>query len=332
MAREWSYWTSNKLQILGDYIPAFNTASKRSEERLYLDLMAGRPENVQRLTGEVIDGSPRRVLSAAPGFTRHYFFELPSNAGELDAVLRKDFPLKNFRVVSGDCNRTIDGVLAELRDFRWAPTFVFIDQQAAEVEWETLVKLARFKGEGAKTKPELWLLVSPAFVARGVGGRKSHAFREKVTRFYGTCNWLNIQEAREAREISGEEYRDEMVNLIRHQLAERLGYKFTQRIPMRMTNKSTIYDMVFAGDHDVGDKIMQHLYNKAAEREPEMMAEACRLKALQQEEQSGKFALFDLPPVTPQVKVDKLWRPTSYWQPGTRKWWTERDRGLGARP
>ncbi len=325
MAREWSYWTSNKLQILGDYVPAFNRASQRSPERLYLDLMAGRPENVQRLTGEMIDGSPRRVLSADPGFTRHVFFELPSKAGALETVLRNEFPGKNFRVVPGDCNRTIDGALADLREYWRAPTFVFVDQQAAEVEWQTLAKISRFKGREVRTKPELWLLVSPASVVRGVGTEKSEAFRDRVTRFYGTRNWLNIQDAREALLIDGERYRDEMVNLIRFRLAEQLGYKFTQRVPMRMTNGIAIYDMLFASDHPVGDKIMRHLYNKAAEREPKMMAEARRLMAMQREAKSGKYSLFELPAAEPEVKGEVLWQPKPYWQPADRDWWTERD-------
>jgi len=42
--REWQYWTRNKLSILAGYLPAFNVASsKRSPERLYIDLMAGEP-------------------------------------------------------------------------------------------------------------------------------------------------------------------------------------------------------------------------------------------------------------------------------------------------
>ncbi|WP_378739056.1 three-Cys-motif partner protein TcmP [Nocardia brasiliensis] len=332
--REWSYWTGNKLHILGDYTPAFNTASQRSSERLYLDLMAGRPENVERLTGAVIDGSPRRVLAATPGFTRHVFFELPSNAARLEAALQKEFPHKNFRVVAGDCNRAIDGALADLEPFNWAPTFVFIDQQAAEVEWQTIEKIAQFKDHPkVKTKPELWLLVSPAFVARGVGGRrsKSAAFRDKVTRFYGTRNWLNIQDAREAREITGAEYREEMVNLIRYRLMNHLGYRHTERIPMRMTNGTTIYDMVFASDHDVGAKIMRSLYRKAAEREPRMIEEARRLATMQREEQLGKFSLFDLPETEPLPVVDRdgrpavLWQQTACWPPGSRKWWTNRD-------
>jgi len=46
--REWQYWTRNKLEILAGYLPAFNSASARSEERLYIDLMAGQPVNREK--------------------------------------------------------------------------------------------------------------------------------------------------------------------------------------------------------------------------------------------------------------------------------------------
>ncbi len=64
--REWQYWTRNKLSILAGYLPAFNVASsKRSPERLYIDLMAGEPFNRDKETGENSTGphgSPCPVL------------------------------------------------------------------------------------------------------------------------------------------------------------------------------------------------------------------------------------------------------------------------------
>ncbi|WP_067885236.1 three-Cys-motif partner protein TcmP [Nocardia vaccinii] len=322
MARQWSYWTNNKLLILGDYVNAFNIASKSAKETVYLDLMAGQPENIARHTGERIDGSPRRVLSADNGFTRHVFCELPDRAEQLEAILRQDFPDKNFRSFPGDCNRTIDSVLAYLRPFNRAPMFVFIDQQAAEIEWSTIVKVSQFKGPTARTKPELWLLVSPTFIARGVRGTNSERFREKVTRFYGTDKWLNIQTARERNIITPDQYRDEMTNLIRFRLAQHLSYRYTQRIPMRMRNRTTIYDMVFATDHYAGDNIMKSLYAKAAMREPQMMAEAKQLAKIEQEEKTGMLTLFAPPVVKPDVAGRVLWQPEDYWWPSSREWWT----------
>ena len=47
---------------------------------------------------------------------------------------------------------------------------------------------------------------------------------------------------------------------VRWQLEQDLRYSMTARIPMNMPNNMPIYDMVFATDHPVGNKIMTHLY------------------------------------------------------------------------
>jgi three-Cys-motif partner protein len=78
------------------------------------------------------------------------------------------YPGRHFRVYPGDCNQTIDQVLADLAPWRRVPTFVFADQQAAEIRWNTLVKIARFRA-GIR-KAELWILMSPAVIANGVAG------------------------------------------------------------------------------------------------------------------------------------------------------------------
>lgn len=112
-----------------------------------------------------------------------------------------------------------------------------------------------------------------------------------------------------------------MVNLIRYQLSNRLGYKYTLRIPMQMHNKTEIYDMVFATDHFVGDKIMKHLYNAAAQREPGMMAQARQLSRFERIERSGQPALFEAEIVEPPVSGETLWRPEPCWDPACRDWW-----------
>ena len=50
-----------------------------------------------------------------------------------------------------------------------------------------------------------------------------------------------------------------MVNLQRWRFERDLGYAMTARIPMRMPSGLPIYDMVFATDHPVGNKIMTDL-------------------------------------------------------------------------
>lgn len=319
--RDWPYWTRNKLEILGGYLPAFSRAATKSSERLYIDLMAGQPVNRDAKTGEELDGSPRLALSADPRFTKLAFCELPGKAEALERDLRQRYPGRSFEVYPGDCNKTIDRVLYDLREYRWAPTFVFADQHAAEIHWETLRKVAAFKRvkEGA-TKAEIWLLVSPAETIRGVTGSNHEAFADRVDVFYGNDDWRRIQRARRQEIISADDYRHEMVNLIRWQLERALGYKMTARIPMRMPSGMPFYEMVFATDHWAGNKIMSHLYRKATARSNEMRQEALARAKNKRDEKSGRMALFDLEPTS--IEIDTLtWEPENSWDPRERPWW-----------
>lgn len=317
--REWQYWTRNKLEILAGYLPAFNTAAKdRSSERLYIDLMAGEPINREKFTGEEFDGSARLALSTTPPFTWLAFCEMPDKATALREDLCSRFPGRRFEVYPGDCNVTIDQVLNDLAPWRWAPTFVFADQQAAEIHWTTLVKVAAFKS--GPRKAELWILMSPAMIAKGVAGTNAAAFAQRVDALYGTDDWRRIQAARDGAVISAEGYRDEMVNLLRWRLEHELSYQLTARIPMRMPNGVPIYDMLFATDHPLGDKIMTHLYQKAAEREPQMRQDAMTHSKKQKDELLGIVPLFEIEPLT--IPVASLsWNRTSSWNPADRPWW-----------
>jgi three-Cys-motif partner protein len=317
--REWPYWTRNKLEILGGYLSAFNQASAgKSSERIYIDLMAGEPFNRDAQTRQEFDGSARLALSASPEFTRLAFCELPTKAAVLRADLQGRFPGRLFRVYPGDCNETIDRVLADLGPWKWAPTFAFADQHAAEIHWDTLCKLADFRA--GPRKAEIWLLTSPAETVPGVAGSNAAAFADRVDALYGNRNWRRIQAAREAHVISAAEYRDEMVNLMRWRLENSLGYQMTARIPMRMPSGMPIYDMIFATDHPVGNKIMTHLYRRAAERNNEMLKEV-RVRAKEKRDaEAGQSTLFDLDPATIQIETLN-WEPTVPWDPTTRPWW-----------
>ena len=305
--RGWSYWSRNKLEILQGYLPAFNQAAKSVEERIYLDLMAGEPENYDRDTNETFDGSARIALSASPSFTRFAFGELPARAARIQKDLDARYPDAPFQVYPGDCNVTITRMLADLSDVSWAPMFAFLDQQAAELHWETMAKIAGFRK--GKTKAEQWILWSPAMIVKGVSGTNGSVFAGQVDRLYGSGRWRQILSARLTESITAGEFRAEMVNLLRWQFETDLGYRHTIRIPMTMKSGTALYDMVFATDHEVGLRIMSHLYKKAAEREPRMKQEAM-------DAQSGQGALFE-----DYAGPLPTWKSEPCWDPSDRPWW-----------
>jgi three-Cys-motif partner protein len=204
-ARAWGWWTEQKLDILSGYLKGFSNASRKAGTTVYLDLFAGRAQNVSRdRPDRLISGSPRRALEVQPPLSVLRFFELPSNANLLEQALRADYPGRDFRVVPGDCNETVAGVLRELSNLNWAPTFAFLDQQSTEVRWTSLERLARHKKHG-KPKTELWLLCASGLLPRSLNihqGDLDQRSVDRINAMFDTEVWSEALKARQDREPS----------------------------------------------------------------------------------------------------------------------------------
>ena len=296
MARSWGIWTRGKLQILERYLAAFCTASVRSSARVYLDLFAGEPENVDRSSGQEIAGSARIALELAnPPFTKLYLFELPQLAERLQERLEHDFPGR-ARVIPGDCNETIAMALDELREVRWAPTFAFIDPNGPDCHWRTLEQLAAHRA-AEKTKVELWLLLPDGLFVRTLPIDAKTQVRpedaDRITLMYGTDDWRRIYEARLRGELDAAEARAQYVNLMRWRLESVLGYQWTHQFEVRNQNGVPIYHMVFATDHEAGTRIMSALYSKASQEFPAMRKQANQERRDRIQSAKGILSLFD---------------------------------------
>ncbi len=159
VTRYWGFWTRGKLELLRRYLDAFTTTTKnKATERLYLDIFGGQPENRDRLTYDLLDGSARIALSIDdPPFTRLRFLELDPYATRLRTALEQDFSGRDFEVIAGDCNTTIHTTLQELAHLSWAPTFAFVDPNGPDTHWSSIEALANFK---RKDRPKAESLAS----------------------------------------------------------------------------------------------------------------------------------------------------------------------------
>jgi three-Cys-motif partner protein len=320
MARYWGFWTRGKLDLLRRYLNAFTTASKGQPEILYLDLFGGQPTNRDRLTNEDLDGSARIALTTTDApFSRLRFFELEPFASRLRESLATDFSGRDFEVVSGDCNTTIHGALASLEPFNWAPTFVFVDPNGPDIEWSTLEVIFRFK-KPHLTKPEIWLLLAAGMFIRNLrtDGTVRDEDAETLDRMYGTSQWRAIYEARVSGALQPAAAREEYVNLMRWRLQHVLGYKRTHPLEIFNEQNRSIYHMIFATDHDAGDRIMTDLYNTAADEFPRMRAEARLRRTRLAEQEAGIQTLFgdESPdPNAPRHPRERLYTHVEPWQP-----------------
>jgi three-Cys-motif partner protein len=302
IGRGWGPWSEIKLDILSEYLDRFTTASKRSDEIVYLDLFAGEPRNHLRTTGAPIVGSAHRALAVDnPPFSRCLFFELPQNAAKLRSDLEQTFPPERFHIYDGDCNGKVHQALADLKaeNVAWAPTFAFVDPDGPDCHWTTLEALARHKGPGTdvhvKSKVEFWFLFATMFnrqLPLDVGKAVRPEDAEQVTRMYGTEQWRAIYELRKADEMSGTEAREEYINLMRWRIENVLGYEWTHPLDVPNEQGVPIYTMILATDHPAGTSIMSAIYNGHAGRFPAMRIQAQRRKWRQAKEAVGQFDLF----------------------------------------
>lgn len=184
MPRETGKHSKEKLQTIAQYLPIYLQATTKALERIYIDAFAGPGVNRIKSTGEVVDGSPLIALgsSAKNGtkFDRYFFIELDrKTADELTQLIKERFPTAKTDVIVGDVNQELPRLMSRLR--KRSPTFVLLDTEGIEPAWTTIESIADWQTE---------LLIN---FPLGMG-IKRNLNSEKVTRYFGTEDWLPIAE------------------------------------------------------------------------------------------------------------------------------------------
>jgi three-Cys-motif partner protein len=298
--RPWGLWTQSKLDVLSYYLRAFNVASsKRARGTIYLDLFAGRDKNVDKYSNQPIKGSMRRALETEPAFSILRGFELiRRRASELEATYRSEFPGRDLVIYPGDVHDTLPVALRELSAHRFAPTFAFVDPDGVEARWELLEAPAKFKHPVSKTKVEIFFLFSTPSLARIFHTKQDeyglqHA-AQQITNLVGSTEWMPILRDRQIDILDPEQSRFELINLMRWRFEHVLGYGWTHPFRLQNVHGGPIYDMIFATDHEAGDRIMRDIYRSAAQRYSQQRYELRARLRDQREQDKGIGSLFSL--------------------------------------
>ncbi|MBZ4191717.1 three-Cys-motif partner protein TcmP [Niabella beijingensis] len=157
-------WTENKIEILVEYAGAYLNimnihAKKYGWKLLYFDGFAGSGfiKKGKLEDQKLIIGAARRILEIEDprSFDMFYFVEKESENAELLKANTKDqFPDKNIRIVTTDCNKKIKA----LSNFLSSPqghnykVLAYIDPCGMQLNWESLVALQ-------KLSVDVWILI-----------------------------------------------------------------------------------------------------------------------------------------------------------------------------
>ena len=272
--RQWHYWTEVKLYILDEYFKKFVVATQSANHILYLDLFAGQPEGTRRDDPDIrIQGSTVKALEGL-GYGAYFrFFEKRQKvASSLKTDLSKRFPGREFEVIVGDCNDTIETTLEKLLgknntpDLSRYPSLAFLDPFGLTIKWSTLEALANFKRKAVddpksrvKTKVEQLILHSDMGISRVSGIAQSR----KITELYNTESWKKIYSKKVNREITPKQARQYYIDLFRYQLEKKLNYTFTMALDFDTSGNSPLYTLIFATDSPPGQRIMNSVFLNA---------------------------------------------------------------------
>lgn len=194
--------TERKLQLVAHYLQRFTTVLKNQPfETLYVDAFAGtgawaagklRDEAEVGLPGlldadTVAEGSALRALRIEPPFDRYVFIERSKRKSSALCEIGREFPaLKNrIEVVTADANEALCDLCRRV-NWRRTRSVVFLDPFGFQVEWKTVVALARTRAV------DLWYLVPTGIgINRQItkDGRVLPEGGTRIDAMLGTSEW-----------------------------------------------------------------------------------------------------------------------------------------------
>jgi len=252
-------WSTQKLEVLRCYLgqnDGFLKATNRAGQRHYIDLFAGPGRNRVRQTDRDVDGSPLIAVRAGPpAFTTlHWVDSSPHNMASLALHHRRDYPGRDVRLYLGDGNERVDDILRVLP--RRYPVLVFLDPYGAELHWQTVVKLARHRPSIGR-KVELLILFAydqalARLMPRDPGKMVNAAILDRM--MPSPEGWRRVYERRPSASAFAirQAMLDEYVAGLRD-----LGYAHVPPpLLIRRPSRHPLYFLVFASDHEAGQRIM----------------------------------------------------------------------------
>ena len=257
-ARDAGSWSLVKLELLAHYFPKFATAChSKAPEWNAVDGFAGPGINRIKTTGELVYGSPLLALRAKPEFSKVLMMDL--DKGNIGALEQRTARYGDRAVVKqGDTNEQLLPLMDKELD-PYAPCLVILDPEGSELEWTTIEQIARFRRGKHKAEQLILFSDSMGWIRElQTTGSMPMVRAEALERMFGSSEWANIWWKRCEGALTPKEAKDAYLGLYVAGLKKKLGYKTVLGVPVRRFGDqgAPLYHLIFATDHDAGDKIM----------------------------------------------------------------------------
>lgn len=178
--------TQEKLEALGNYLPAYTTALGRLFTLYYVDAFAGTGEcDITVQSKKVrVQGSASIALKCSPPFHKLFFVEKIASRVRTLKKLAEGAQGRDIRIVQGDANVEVPTYLDRLT--RSERAVVLLDPYGMTVDWATLERIAATK------LADVWYLfpLSGLYRQAALDSRNIDPFKEAaLTRIMGPHDW-----------------------------------------------------------------------------------------------------------------------------------------------
>lgn len=258
--------TYEKLQYFKKYLNAYLFATKRLPKKYYIDAFAGTGKCIlcneecksrgdikceKCGEGKEVDGSALIALKAKNRFDSYLLIELNKrNFANLEKFIKNEVENDLFNAIKtrcGDSNILLKNVYQYIDDYTGC--LVFLDPEGPELYWETVESLSKIK------KVDLFI-VYPYDMSLV---RLTKKFKEKLDKFYGGKNWLEIFNKGTDPEDRGRK----LLNFYLDNL-KKLGFKHAvyRVIKTNLRQGKPLYHFILVTRSDIGKKIIDDVFGK----------------------------------------------------------------------
>lgn len=264
LMRDSGPWAKDKLAIVACYLNAFARAcSRKAQQWYFVDGFAGPGINKITQTNELVWGSPLLGLKTIPPFHQCVFMDY--GRAEAEALrARTAFAGSRATVALGDVNSDLVPLMGDILDRR-APCLCLLDPEGTELKWTTIEGLAGFRRGPRKAELLILLPTNTGFIRMlPLEAELPDWAARQMTSMYGDERWRDIWLERRAGKIESGKATTEYVRLYAQRLRE-LGYSFVLDREIRSGGRhgQLLYFLIFATDHDAGERIMDHCFDTA---------------------------------------------------------------------
>ncbi|MGP9764577.1 three-Cys-motif partner protein TcmP [Halomonas sp. AOP13-D3-9] len=180
-------WTTRKLEIIDKYLRFYSTALKNMPFRKhYIDPFSGTGTvdfDDGLFNSDPIEGSVKRSLMVFPPFDQYHFNEPhPKRNAQLQSIV-SEYCKTQVDITSLDANVMINNVCESLGRDR---AVFFIDPYGCQLDWESLVKISKGRGNDVW----LWFPVSAVIRQAAVNASDIHeTWRLRLNKLFGDDSW-----------------------------------------------------------------------------------------------------------------------------------------------